>query len=822
MYGRNVFLGLAFDKLNKNDESQQAYKNATLLKRDDPLVWQGLISLYERQADKKINEYYDAALQLARIYMQADDKARCQTTIDKFVDHARKCGSPAQYRHSLSILLPSSPIYDYLEGRIFHPAYTYTKIADILENEEKEQINKEIGQRRTRLGAKLDQVSSDVKQEVLQNSQLEDLYRSIVDWTNDDDVRRQYEEKLLQRAYDTLSVLPSSAKVEKREQVQTQARGLVIIKHPYALAWNIVLEWNDVENLAEFDAGLLKEFVTCFPDKGLGKVLRAFLGSEVSPFTGPDTAEPKATEGAELGQQDVTAPLPPEEQLLLMTEGVEDSASSVLSKRLMGEYLLFLEEYASAVDIARKALKTLFTQAQLSGLGFQNIKDALNLTLATALVQYQAPRHHPEARDLFYSILKRKPTNSAALIGAGLVLEEEEDYAGAVSFFDKALARTSDSKLRAEAAWCKALDGQHEIGLHELGDCLEELKTSEKPNKSLKAQVLYRIGICMWTLNSSKAARKDRSGAYSRFLASIQADISFAPSYTSLGIYYSDYARDKKRARKCFQKAFELSSSEIEAAERLARAFAKGNEWDLVEVVAQRVIESGKARPAPGSKRKGFSWPYAALGVVQLNNQEYAKSIVSFQSALRLYPDDYHSWVGLGESYHNSGRHMAATGAFEQAQKLEKHPRFAGVEEAWFSEFMLANVRRELGEFELAANGYHDVLKSRPNEYEVSVALLQTLVEGAWSHLELGFYGRAAQGAEKAIHVAQNIANYHGDAFNLWKSVGDACSIYSWTAQNAPSIPLRSVRDILQQGIDLAQYNVLVDIDGLGERALQT
>lgn len=99
-----------------------------------------------------------------------------------------------------------------------------------------------------------------------------------------------------------------------------------------------------------------------------------------------------------------------------------------------------------------------------------------------------------------------------------------------------------------------------------------------------------------------------------------------------------------------FPKAFELSSSEVEAAERLAKSFAKSGEWDLVEVVSQRVIESGKAKPAPGSKKKGFSWPFAALGVVQLNNQEYAKSIVSFQSALRTAPANYYCWVGLGES----------------------------------------------------------------------------------------------------------------------------------------------------------------------------
>ena len=53
-----------------------------------------------------------------------------------------------------------------------------------------------------------------------------------------------------------------------------------------------------------------------------------------------------------------------------------------------------------------------------------------------------------------------------------------------------------------------------------------------------------------------------------------------------------------------FQKAFDLSGSEIVAAERLARSYADQADWDLVEIIAQRVVDSGKARPAPGFEKE--------------------------------------------------------------------------------------------------------------------------------------------------------------------------------------------------------------------------
>jgi len=814
-------LGLAYDKQNYNDKSETAYNTAAQSKRNDALVWQGLITLYEKQACKKLGEYHDAALCLAQLYMDADDKTRSQTVIDKYVDFAKKCGSRAQYKHALEILLPTSPIYGFLEGRILHPAYTYTKIADIVEDEEGEEINREIGQRRTRLGARIDQVKSDVKREVLQRSRLDELFQCIIDWSNDDEIRRRYEEKILQRAYDTLGILPTQNKAEKREHAERLAQGLVILKHPFPLAWNIVLEWKDVETIAQLDVGLLREFIELFPQEGLSKVLRGYLENEISPFPKPAATAPKETELEGPEEQDVPTALSAEDRLLLMTEGAEENSSSVLAKRIMGEYYLYLEEFASAADIARKALTLLSTEARNTGLALQEIADALNIILATALVQHQAPRNHPEARELFENILHRKPASTSALIGVGLILEEEEEYADAITFLGRALERTPEVKVRAEAAWCKALNGNRGLGLKELEACLAELKGLDASTKALRAQTLYRTGVCLWTLDDSKAARRDRNGAYARFLASIQADMNFAPSYTSLGIYYADYAKDKKRARKCFQKAVELSSSEVEAAERLAQAFARDCEWDFMEVVAQRVVESGKVKPAPGSKKKGIGWPFAALGVVQLNNQDYAKSIVSFQSALRSSPEDYHSWVGLGESYHNSGRYVAATKAFEQAQKIERDSSSDNLEGTWFSEYMLANVKRELGDFDVASQGYREVLAKRPEEFGVSIALLQTLVQGAWHNLELGFFGRASQGAEASITVAQDIAKNRDDAFNLWKAVGDACSIYSWIEKSATEAPLQNLRQLLGSGIDLEKYNILADVDQLGESALK-
>ncbi|KAF2258540.1 hypothetical protein CC78DRAFT_526121 [Lojkania enalia] len=242
-YFAKLFLGRALDGLGKLDSAAQAYEDAAKIKPMEAQAWLGLRGLYERQGSTKVDDHTRVGLKLAEIYAGADDAHKSQSAIDKLVDFARANGTKYQYVDALKTQLPSSPIYSYLEGRLPSPSSILTRMAEILEAEEMQRINKLIGERRTRLGATTEGVTIDTKREIFGKSELESIYQGIIDWTNDDEMRRRYEEKLLLRAYETLLVLPESKKKEKRDQVMKLAHDMVVIRHPYLLAWKIELEW---------------------------------------------------------------------------------------------------------------------------------------------------------------------------------------------------------------------------------------------------------------------------------------------------------------------------------------------------------------------------------------------------------------------------------------------------------------------------------------------------------------------------------------------------------------------------------------------------
>jgi superkiller protein 3 len=763
----------------------------------------------------------------------SDEKERCQDLVNKYAKLAKSHGSKLQRKSSLMLQLPSSPLYDFLEGRLPHPSHTYLRLIELAESDEKEFINREIGERRTRLGARIENVTQEVKREASERSGLDLLYRGIIDWTNDDAVRRQYEEKLFQRAYEDLCVSPADQKAKKKDVVFKAAQDMVIIKHPFEPAWKVFLTWQDVQNFVEYDVGHLREYIEFFPESGVSKVLKGYLSSELSPFPSEDEDEDdqEGKEGVishsenESGDNitKLDKQTAAQERLILMVEGLESAGNSIIAHRIMADLYLQLEEYESVVNVTRKGLSNVKDLAKICGVRIQNTADAMNIALANALIHHQSPRHHPEAKEIFENILERHPTSCSCLLGIGLILKEDQDYAQAVDFLRRALERdTSNLVIRGELAWCEALKGDLQIGLDGLQGVLKDLKEVQPDNRQFQSEILYRIGYSQWELDPSPAARKDRTRAYSSLFASIQANMNFAPAYTILGIYFADYKKDKTRARRCFHKAFELSTSEIEAAERLARGFADSKEWDLVEAVAQRVVESGKAKPSPGSKRRGFSWPFAALGTVQINKQQYSKSIVSFQAALRLSPNDYHSWVGLAESYHHSGRYIAATKAFEHAKTLESGLSEREKENVWFSRYMLANVRRELGEYDDAIASYDNVLSSRPDDIGVSIALLQTLTESSAKSLGLGLFNDAAELACRALVLAKSLAQIQSDIFNLWKAVGDACSYFSHMKSKLVKLSASDCKTLLAVDLDPMAFDLMTEIDGVGKEWLET
>jgi len=227
---------------------------------------------------------------------------------------------------------------------------------------------------------------------------------------------------------------------------------------------------------------------------------------------------------------------------------------------------------------------------------------------------------------LVHEILAVSPDNVPALLAQGYIHQARKEWQHSKESFEKVVDVEPEShhalRAREESAWCETKMGQFDTAIDHFSAVLNVLETLEG-READSARCLWRLGQTHW--NRGDDAKGE---AYTLFIRALKKDSSYAPAFTSLGLYYLEYSSppDPVRASKCFQKAFELDPREALAAKHLAEGFANEREWDLVEVVVRRTIEGEGGMEAASktiteaglSEMPTNSWAWKALGVVEL------------------------------------------------------------------------------------------------------------------------------------------------------------------------------------------------------------
>lgn len=275
-----------------------------------------------------------------------------------------------------------------------------------------------------------------------------------------------------------------------------------------------------------------------------------------------------------------------------------------------------------------------------------SVRKAFSISTSTALVYLFPPKHHLRAAGLLDDVLQDDSQNVPCLMGRAMVYQYADKWKEAEGLYRQveAIKGPDDTDVGLEAreqrVWCAVRDGRRDEAIPEL-QAVIDLLDSLDGKEPQKGRSWWRLGQAMWEgepvclrclracfTNSSTLDGK-RDDAYAHWITSLKRLSTYAPSFSSLGIYYLEHASpsDPVRASKCFQKAFELDPREGEAARRLAEGFAEEKEWDLVEVVASRTIagEGGISGGLDDSETAGTkqclptnAWAWKATGVVEL------------------------------------------------------------------------------------------------------------------------------------------------------------------------------------------------------------
>lgn len=804
-YHALVFKGLALLHMKKNVESEKTYIQACKLDPNAPLAWQGLEKSYEMQKNwPKLMQLYEDWADAACAQSHTDV---CATALSKWVRIVREHGTPAEIIHALRQFLPTSKYYallytlpapdqsapfstPYFEAQMLvhgHSlANSYELLQRCLDHDDKVIESTFEAQKNSIHAVKggIDALRDHVYVQTMQKSLVPELYEYILSHPyTDNATRRRIQSKQLQLYENLACRIPKRgpyADQDLREEMQGKAKALahdlVLLRIPNETAWHIELEWSDYA-LSDLPFETLRTYLSVFPeDAAYVPTIRAILSLVRDPAFLRDSQ-------------------PAEDLLQLALLGVTKNKPSVLALRIATLLYLQDRDYETALQYLQRTDARLRRLCKSTGCHCKRVSDDLSAQYAVVFAYYQAPTHHKAAiKHAKHALLSATAHQADILLArayvhgsAGEWEKARDDYAQAkhcplgpthVDGRDiSALWLNADVHAEAEAGYAQALYelGDLDAAQHAFESLLAQHDEAAHPlGHAFRSRLWHGYGQCLWARGGEYRTLPEH--AFRCFFQSIELCPTYAPAFTSLGIFFQEAASppDMSRACKSLQRAIELDMHEYEAARRLLEHYANEKAWDVVHTIARRVIiaECGVdivQGSISGLQLTTHPWAWQAAGMMALMQRRAETAVAAFQVWIRAEPTDSDAWISLGEAYVESGRSVAGLKAYARARALHDE------QETWYIDFLIADAQRRLGRYELTIKLLEGILEDRPTQVGVRVHLAETMLLQAQHLLSRSYSFRSVVMMHRAIHQAAQCIEHDARLRSAWKVVGDAC-----------------------------------------------
>ncbi|XP_076443971.1 tetratricopeptide repeat protein 37-like [Babylonia areolata] len=328
-----------------------------------------------------------------------------------------------------------------------------------------------------------------------------------------------------------------------------------------------------------------------------------------------------------------------------------------------------------------------------------------------------------------------------------LALNDQDQLQGCV---DRLQGRTSTA-VTALTAWLDLHHQRYTEATAKLQQCVREDPSN--------VEHLLMLGRALWERRGEGASLQEH--CFNTLLKAAKLDPYMSGTFLYLGHFYAELKKDQQRAKKCYQKAYDLDADNEEAGAALCDLIAALGEEESVQNLLQKVTDSASAGCA--------KWAWLRLGLAQVRTGDPSTATASFQSALRADPTDRHVWECLAEAYLHRGSFTAALKAFSKA--VELYP------DSIYCLYQLASIKQTMGALTEALQEYSLILDKTPHYVPALKGLGETYLLITQRHLSQGLLGLAVDTCQQALTCLTRSATHRPDLSCLWKLLGDCCTL---------------------------------------------
>ncbi|GLH08653.1 Tetratricopeptide repeat protein 37 [Gryllus bimaculatus] len=271
------------------------------------------------------------------------------------------------------------------------------------------------------------------------------------------------------------------------------------------------------------------------------------------------------------------------------------------------------------------------------------------------------------------------------------------------------------------------------------------------PNAS---ELWLEIGKIHWEEQKPDAA-------LASFLKAARLDPNNYENFVYLGKCYSLGARDVDKARRCYQKAFQLNQRSEEAGAGLSDIYRSQKYVDLnIQLLTYVTQQAG-----PG----GSKWAWLRLGLYHQDKGNHQEAVDSLRCAVRCDPSDSHCWESLADAYYARGSYTSALKSYQRVAELNP--------EALYPAYQVASIKQLIGMFEESVAEYKTVVSANPKYVPALKGLGETCLLVAKSHLRRQMRGLCRDMCQEAVDALTVAAEEYRNLSCLWKLLGDVCTL---------------------------------------------
>ncbi|KAI8480965.1 Tetratricopeptide repeat protein 37 [Branchiostoma belcheri] len=439
-----------------------------------------------------------------------------------------------------------------------------------------------------------------------------------------------------------------------------------------------------------------------------------------------------------------------------------------------------LHNHVGAVEAARQGIKVLEKLQNVNNR--DKVQRNLTLLLGEALTGSKLPANLTEALHLYTQEAEKDPSCQEAVQGLCQTYINLGDLDKAGELCDRTIkSNAAQHTMVALQGLVFSLQGKCEMAERQLKKAVE-LNTEV-------AMYHFRLGHLYWTMGEE--TKKEKSKCMTSLLKAAKLDPHHSDTFLYLGHYYRDVAGDVQRAKRCYQKAFDLDQTSEEAGAAFGDACIDLGE----EEAGLKLYLSVTSRASAGTAK----WAWLRLGLYQLKHGEGTQAVKSLQAALRADPKDPHCWECLAEAYLTRGGYTAALKAFTKAAELNP--------EATYSLYQVAAIKQVLGQFPDAVAEYQVILEKDSAYVPALKGLGETYLAQAREALNEYLNGRVVDASQSAILALAKGVSVRADLSCLWKLLGDACTLLY--PISADLVTLKVPGSLLGRGKDFAEDQVM-------------